>query len=144
MHNGTNYDYHFIIKELAKKFNTQDFNRLDENMEKYITFKVPIKKMNEDGTILTHKLEFMDSYRFMARALSTIADNLSEINKCKCKSPSEQSIHTKRKNDILICRCKTCNNKSYISIDTLKERFPCLCKFSKGDKDKFILLLRKI
>ena len=43
-HNGTNYDYHFIIKELAKKFNTQDFNCLGENMEKHITFKVPIKK----------------------------------------------------------------------------------------------------
>ena len=43
-HNGTNYDYHFTIKELAKKFNTQDFNCSDQNMEKYITFKVPIKK----------------------------------------------------------------------------------------------------
>ena len=43
-HNGTNYDYHFIIKELAKKFNKQDFNCSDENMEKHITFKVPIKK----------------------------------------------------------------------------------------------------
>ena len=33
-----NYDYHFIIKELAKNFNNQDFNCLGENMEKDITF----------------------------------------------------------------------------------------------------------
>ena len=99
--------------------------------------------MNEDGTPITYKLNFMDSYRFMNRPLSTLADNFSEINECKCKNPNEQCIHTKRKNDVLICTCKTCNNKSHISIDTLRERFPRLYKFSKGDKDKLILLLRK-
>ena len=28
-------------------------------------------------------------------------------------------------------------------MDTLKEKFPCTYKFSKREKDKFILLLRK-
>ena len=42
-HNGTNYDYHFIIKELAKEFKKQ-FICLGENTEKYITFTVPIEK----------------------------------------------------------------------------------------------------
>ena len=42
-HNGFTYDYHFIIKELAKEFDGQ-FERLEENTEKYITFSVPIKK----------------------------------------------------------------------------------------------------
>ena len=69
--------------------------------------------------------------------------HLSEINKCKCKNSKEQRIRTKRKNDVLICTCKTCNNESYISVDTLKENFPRMYKFSKGDKDKFTLLLRK-
>ena len=41
-HNGSTYDYHFIIKELAEEFKEQ-FECLGENTEKYITFSVPIK-----------------------------------------------------------------------------------------------------
>ena len=42
-HNGSNYDYHFIIKEFAEEFKKQ-FTCLKENSGKYITFTVPIKK----------------------------------------------------------------------------------------------------
>ena len=42
-HNGSNYDYHFIIKELADEFKKQ-FTCLGENTEKYITSTVPIEK----------------------------------------------------------------------------------------------------
>ena len=42
-HNGSTYDYHFIIKELAEKFEGE-IQCLGENTEKYITFSVPIKK----------------------------------------------------------------------------------------------------
>ena len=42
-HNGSTYDNHFIIKQLAKEFDGQ-FECLGENAEKYITFSVPIKK----------------------------------------------------------------------------------------------------
>ena len=42
-HNGSNYDYHFIIKELAEEFEKQ-FTCLGENTEKYIRFAVPIGK----------------------------------------------------------------------------------------------------
>ena len=38
--NGSNYDYHFIIKELAIGFERK--NSLGENNEKYKTFSVPI------------------------------------------------------------------------------------------------------
>ena len=41
--NRSTYDYHFIIKELAEKFEGQ-FECLGENTEKYITFSVQIKK----------------------------------------------------------------------------------------------------
>ena len=37
------YDYHFIIKELAKEFKAH-FEWLAENTEKSITFSVPFKK----------------------------------------------------------------------------------------------------
>ena len=42
-HNGSTYDYHFIIKRLATEFKGY-FECLGENNEKYITFSVPIKK----------------------------------------------------------------------------------------------------
>ena len=53
-------------------------------MEKYITFSVPIKKC-DDGKTITHKLKFIDSFRFMPTSLSNLVDNLSEINKKECK-----------------------------------------------------------
>ena len=64
IHNGSNYDYHFIIRELAKQFKGQ-FECLGENSEKYITFSVPIKKENEDSKTITYKIKFIDAYRFM-------------------------------------------------------------------------------
>ena len=75
-HNGSNYDYHFIIKGLAEEFEG-DFERLGENKEKYILFSVPNKKeSNKDGTII-YKIKFIDSFRFMSTSLSNLVDNLS-------------------------------------------------------------------
>ena len=42
-HNGSTYDYHFVMKELPEEFEGE-FESLDENTEKYITFSVLIKK----------------------------------------------------------------------------------------------------
>ena len=93
-HNGSVYDYHFIIKYLARKFEGH-FTRLGENTEKYITFSVPIRKVingdndndndnnnynnNNKAKTITYRIKFVDSYRFMQSSLSTLTDNLSEI-----------------------------------------------------------------
>ena len=42
-HNGSTYDYHFIIKQLAKEFKGNS-ECLGENTVKYITFSVPTVK----------------------------------------------------------------------------------------------------
>ena len=42
-HNGSNYDYHFIIKELEEELKKQ-FTCLGENTKKYIIFTVPEKR----------------------------------------------------------------------------------------------------
>ena len=42
IHNAS-YDTHFIINQLAKEFKGE-LDCIGENMEKYITFSVPIKK----------------------------------------------------------------------------------------------------
>ena len=47
-HNGSTYDYHFIIKELAEEFEEQ-FECLGQNTEKYITFSALIKKELGNG-----------------------------------------------------------------------------------------------
>ena len=47
-HNGSEYDYHFLIKQLAKEFKGE-FECLGENTEKYIIFSVPLKKENDNS-----------------------------------------------------------------------------------------------
>ena len=99
-HNGSTYDYHFIIKQLAREFKYY-LECLGENTEKYITFSVPIKKVldkdkkddndsdndknkkkdkGKKAKIITYRLRFIDSCRFMQDSLSTLVDNLSGIN----------------------------------------------------------------
>ena len=46
-------------------------------MEKYITFSVPIKKKCDGNKTITHKLRFIDTFRFMNVSLSDLVDNLS-------------------------------------------------------------------
>ena len=75
-HNGSTYDYHFIIKRLAEEFQGQ-FECLGENTEKYITFSVPIKKEHDNGITSTYKLKLIDSYTFMQSKLSDLIHNLS-------------------------------------------------------------------
>ena len=64
-HNGSTYDYHYIIKELAEEFESQ-FECLGENTDKYITFSVPMKKELDNGKTVTCKLKFVDCSRFMS------------------------------------------------------------------------------
>ena len=49
---------------------------LSRNTEKYITFLVPLKKLNDK--IITCKIQFIDTFRFMSSSLSSFVDNLSE------------------------------------------------------------------
>ena len=79
-HNGFTYDYLSIIKQLAKEFDGR-LKYLGENIEKYITFSVPIRKELDNGKTVTYKLKFIDSFRFMSISLSRTVDNLSEIYK---------------------------------------------------------------
>ena len=89
IHNGSKYDYHFIIRELAEEFKGQ-FECLGENTEKYITFSVPIKKEHDNDKTITYKIKFIDSCRFMPSKLSNLVDNLSEINNKDCKTCIER------------------------------------------------------
>ena len=154
-HNGSTYDYHFIIKELAKEFEG-NFECLGENTEKYITFSVPIKKKIENKDLeIIYKIKFIDSYRFMSSSLSKLVDNLSEgihNNKCvDCKSnldyvriTTAKPSSLERKNEKLLLKCFNCNNyyKKKFNKDLIK-KFKNTYSFYTSDLNKFILLLRK-
>ena len=59
IHNAS-YDTHFIINQLAIEFKGE-LNCIGDNMEKYITFSVPIKKECNNGKTITRKLRFIDT-----------------------------------------------------------------------------------
>ena len=97
-------------------------------MEKYITFSIPIKKICDDGKTITHKLIFVDSFRFMAASISELVDNMSgNFNSIECKLCTE--------ND----RCEKCTKM----IEGLIKKFPSIYQFCNGGLIKLILLLRK-
>ena len=146
-HNGSTYDYHFIIKELAKEFEG-NFECLGENTEKYITFSVPIKKKIDNKDLeITYKIKFIDSYRFMSSSLSKLVDNLSEgihNNKCSGCESNLDYIKIKKKNGKLILKCFNCNiyYKKKFNKDLMK-KLKNTYSFCNIDLNKFILLLRK-
>ena len=144
-HNGSTYDYHFIINELVKEFDG-NFECLGENTEKYITFSVPIKKKIENKDIeITYKMKFIDSFRFMATSLSKLVDNLTEdIHRDKCINCKSDLSYMKVMDETLIFRCFNCKKNYEKEINKkLIERFASTYKFCNNDLNKFVMLLRK-
>ena len=79
-HNSSHYDQHFIIRELVEVFKCEIANCIGENMEKYKTFSIPIRKKDNENNVITCKLKFIDSMRFMNTSLEKLVNNLSEID----------------------------------------------------------------
>ena len=61
--NGSNYGYHFMVKELGEEFEGQ-FVCLGENTKKHIIFFAKIKKENENGKTITYK-KIIESIRYI-------------------------------------------------------------------------------
>ena len=61
IHNGSAYDCHFIIEQLAKEFKGQ-FECLGENTEKTSLFQYRLKEIKK----CIYKLKFIDSFRFIS------------------------------------------------------------------------------
>ena len=126
IHNTT-YDTHFMLNQLTIEFKSE-LNYIGDNMEKYIIFSVPIKKECENGKIITYKLKFIDSFRFMSTSLSELVDNMSgNFNSIKCKSCTENN------------RREACKK----IIKGLIKKFPGIYQLCNDNLNKFVLLLRK-
>ena len=144
-HNGSTYDYHFIIKEPACEFDG-NFECLGENTEKYITFSVPIKKKIENKNMdINYKIKFIDSFRFMATSLSKLVDNLTDnIHNDKCIKRKSNLCFVRAINEKLIFKCIDCEKEYEKEFNKeLVERFANTYKFCDNDLNKFIMLLRK-
>ena len=116
IHNAS-YDTQFIINELAGEFKGK-LNCIGEDMEKYITFSVTIKKEHDNGKKGAHKLRFIDSFRFMSTSLPEVTDNMPGVfNSIECKSYIEKiKINSEccfvgLKSNRLIYRCKECKEE---------------------------------
>ena len=80
-HNGSNYDFHLIIKHLPKHFNGP-FSCLGKNTEKYIPFSIcKFKKSSNNKKSVAYQMKFIDSFRHMSQSLSNLVDDLAERNK---------------------------------------------------------------
>ena len=149
--NGSNYDYHFIIKELANAFEGQ-FECLEENTEKYKIFSIPIEKevtsIDKDGSeniiTISYRIKFIDSARFMVSSLSNLVDNLAEVQKIEHEDCDCFLKYESVKDNLIKYKYLSCNKDYSNKLDEkLKNRFKNTFKFSDNDINKFILLLRK-
>ena len=151
-HNGSTYDYHFIIKDLAEEFEGE-FECLGENAEKYITFSAPIKKEitkkdkkgNDKITKILYKIKFIDSFRFISTSLSNLVCNLCEsLHNDRCVDCKSCLDYVTTKDEQLIFRCFSCKKNYYKDFNKeLIKRFASTYKFCNKGLNKFILLLRK-
>ena len=112
-HNGTNYDFHLLIEQLAQDFDGP-FSCLGENTEKYITFSICIFKKTDTNSKKprAYQIKFIDSFKHMRQSLSNLDDNLVELNK-------------------------------NLVATVLINRFPNTYKLSDNNIKKFMVLLRK-
>ena len=80
-HNLSGYDAHLFIRQLGKKFQEDDIGVIAENKETYISFNVKIDIQLESDPVKI-ELRFIDSFRFMASSLDSLAKNLTD-EECK-------------------------------------------------------------
>ena len=117
-YNGSIYDFHFIIKLIAKEFDSQ-FECLGENTEKYITFSVTIKKELDNSKTITYKLKFIDIFRFILTSISGLVDNLSDRFHCdKCIDSNSSLEYMITRDDQLKFRYFECKNSYYKDFST--------------------------
>ena len=137
---------------MAEEFEVE-FECLGENIEKYITFSVPIKKeitkkyKNDNDKITNiYKIKFIDSFAFMSTSLSNLISNLSEgLHNDRCIDCKSCLDYMTTKDEKLIFRCFSCkkNYEKGFNKELIK-RFANTYSFCNKDLNKFILLLRKV
>ena len=94
IHNGSNYDFHLIIKELAEEFKNE-MHCIPADKENYKAFSIPIINKTVDEYEIPANLRFIDSNKLMLGSLDNHVNNLSELYVCNCLNKSDQQIKPK-------------------------------------------------
>ena len=106
-------------------------------------------KIDEDGNecvaIISYKIKFIDSARFMATSLSNLVHNLTKgIYEIECKDCDCFLEYESVKGNLIKYKCLSWNKDYLNKIDEeLKKRLNNKFRFSNNDISKFILLFRK-
>ena len=101
-----------------------------------------IGKNGEEITkIISYRLQFIESARFMASSFSKLVNNLAErIHKIKCKCETSVVLNI-QVDDLIELKYLGCN-ENYRK-NSLKQEFTKTYKFANHEIKKFILLLGK-
>ena len=152
-HNLAGYDCHLFIKKLASSI-PGELKCIPSNEEKYISFSKEIKvgEYIKDGKPrdVKRELRFIDSFKFMARSLKELTDDLVKdlCHECKpldtktCKADCQERKGDKGGLAPLICKCKAnckeCENRKFKKGDEMCKNLNSIYSGEKRD-----LLLRK-
>ena len=142
IHNGSKYDFHLIIKGVAKEFRSE-IHCIPEDKEKYKIFSIPIMRKEINDKVISYNLRFIDSNNFMMVSLENHVNNLSELYDCDYTDKKTQQIKIQHDDKIINTRCRTCTKRSKQSIESLKNEFPSTFCLVNRNIGKFILLLKK-
>ena len=103
------------------------------------------KEGNEAVETISSKIEFIDSARFMASALSNLIENLTEvIRNIKCKDCNCFLEYESVEDTFIKYKCLSCN-KNYLNKPDgeLKKKFENRFKFSNNDINNFFVVAKK-
>ena len=98
LNNGSNCDYHFILRKTAEEFKRQ-FECFRENSEKCITFSVPLQKENENRCVKRVRIWRSSGPYFPAFGLNTERNDVSVRTQSECrktwtkKTPNTNTFH---------------------------------------------------
>ena len=129
-----------IIKELANEFR-EDIKCIPCDKEKYKTFSVPIKYVNNEYPVM---LKFIDSFNFIDRLLENLVNNLSELYTCECVNNSMQHIKIEYDKYYTYTSCTTYSYNNKQKIRNLISKFSNSYQLANNNIGKFILLLKKV
>ena len=98
---------------------------------------------------ITHKLKFIDSFRFMPCKLLDLVDNLSGIYNVECKlCMKEKNVRSEYEfigfeSNRLNYKCKKCGEKPTKLKNEAIKNFPIMHQFCNGDPNKIFFAAKK-